>query len=337
MQVFPNKSLKEYNTFGIDVKARQFIAVETIDELREVLRKNYASEVFLLGGGSNMLLTRDIDKTVVHLNLKGKKVVKETEDEVLVQAMAGENWHQFVLWCIEQDFGGIENLSLIPGNVGTAPIQNIGAYGVEMKDVFQSCTALHIQTLELRDFNLAECAFGYRESVFKNELKGQYIITSVTFRLTKKQHNLNTSYGTIESYLQENDISEPGVRDVSRAVISIRESKLPNPRELGNSGSFFKNPVVEKSKYEYLKEEFPDIPAYPISETEVKVPAGWLIDRAGFKGYREGDAGVHKNQALVLVNYGNATGTEILELSNKIRKKVDELFGIDLQPEVNIF
>lgn len=337
MQVFPNKSLREYNTFGIDVKARHFVAVETIDELREVLRKNYASEVFLLGGGSNMLLTRDIEKTVVHLNLKGKKVVKETEDEVLVQAMAGENWHQFVLWCIEQEFGGIENLSLIPGNVGTTPIQNIGAYGVEIKDVFESCTALHIQTLELRNFNLSECAFGYRESVFKNELKGQYIITSVTFRLTKKQHNLNTSYGTIESYLQETGISEPGIRDVSRAVIFIRESKLPNPRELGNSGSFFKNPVVEKSKYESLKEKFPDIPAYPISETEVKVPAGWLIDKAGFKGYREGDAGVHKNQALVLVNYGNATGTEILELSNKIRKRVEKMFGIDLQPEVNIF
>lgn len=337
MQVFPHKSLKEYNTFGIDVKARHFVAVETIDELREVLRKNYASEIFLLGGGSNMLLTRDINKTVVHLNLKGKKVVEDSENEVLVQAMAGENWHQFVLWCIEQDFGGIENLSLIPGNVGTAPIQNIGAYGVEIKDVFESCTALHIQTLELRTFNLAECAFGYRESVFKNELKGQYIITSVTFRLTKKKHNLNTSYGTIESYLQEKGISEPRIGDVSRAVIFIRESKLPNPRELGNSGSFFKNPVVEKSEYEGLKEKFPDIPAYPISETKVKVPAGWLIDKAGLKGYREGDAGVHKNQALVLVNYGNATGTEILKLSDKIRKKVQELFGIDLQPEVNIF
>lgn len=337
MQTFPNKSLKKYNTFGIDVNARSFIAVETVEELKAVLRKTYASEIFILGGGSNMLLTQDIEKTVVHLNLKGKRVVRETEDEVLVRAMAGENWHEFVLWCLEQDFGGIENLSLIPGNVGTAPIQNIGAYGVEIKDVFESCTALHVQTLELREFDLSECAFGYRESVFKNELKDQYIITGVTFRLTKKQHRLNTSYAPLEGYLQERGITEPGIRDVSRAVISIRESKLPNPRELGNSGSFFKNPVVQQTDFESLKEKFPNMPSYPVSETEVKVPAGWLIDQAGFKGYREGDAGVHKNQALVLVNYGSATGNDILALSDRIRRKVMEDYGIDLQPEVNIF
>lgn len=337
MKTSTNKSLKAYNTFGIDVNAQKFISVESVEELKALLKNTYASELFILGGGSNMLLTKDIDKTVVHINLKGIRIVEETEENVLVEAMAGENWHQFVLFCLDNNFGGVENLSLIPGNVGTAPIQNIGAYGVEIKDTFESCTALNLQTLELKKFSLSDCKFGYRDSIFKTTEKGKYIITQVTFRLTKNRHLLHTDYGSISTFFEEEGISDPGIRDVSNAVISIRQSKLPDPKKLGNSGSFFKNPVITIEKCEELKEIYPEIPFYKIGEEHVKVPAGWLIDRAGLKGYREGDAGVHNKQALVLVNYGSATGEEILELSNKVRERVFELFQISLQPEVNIF
>ncbi len=250
--------------------------------------------------------------------------------------MAGENWHEFVLYCLKNDFGGLENLSLIPGNVGTAPIQNIGAYGVEIKDSFESCTAIDLQTLELKSFSREECRFEYRDSIFKNEAKGRYIITSVSFRLSKENHKLNTSYGSIDLYLEEKGVKNPTISDVSKAVIDIRQSKLPNPKELGNSGSFFKNPVVPKQKLEELKEQFPEIPFYVVDEKLVKVPAGWLIDRAGLKGYREGDAGVHTKQALVLVNYGDATGQEILALSRKIQNKIQDMFGIEIIPEVNV-
>ncbi|WP_324720582.1 UDP-N-acetylmuramate dehydrogenase [Salinimicrobium sp. HB62] len=337
MKILSNISLKPYNTFGIDVKARKFVEVTSVEELRETLKNIYASELFILGGGSNMLLTKDVEKTVVHINLKGREIVKETEDEAIVKAMAGENWHEFVCYCINNDFGGLENLSLIPGNVGTAPIQNIGAYGVEIKDSFKSCTAMDLQTLELVTFSREDCKFGYRDSIFKNEAKGRYIITSVNFRLKKKDHQLNTSYGSIDQYLEEKGIKDPTIGDISEAVINIRESKLPNPKELGNSGSFFKNPVVSKEKLEELKEKFSEIPFYVVDEDLVKIPAGWLIEQAGLKGHREGDAGVHKKQALVLVNYGNATGKEILALSEKIQKKVGEMFGVEIQPEVNIF
>lgn len=337
MQTFTDKSLKAYNTFGIDVKARKFISVESVEELKDLLKNTYASELFILGGGSNMLLTGDIEKTVVHINLKGIRIVEETDEEVLVEAMAGENWHQFVLFCLDQEFGGLENLSLIPGNVGTAPIQNIGAYGVEIKDSFEECTALDLQTLELKKFSLTDCKFGYRDSVFKNSEKGRYIITQVTFRLTKNRHRLHTDYGSISLFFKEEGITEPGIRDVSNAVISIRQSKLPDPKKIGNSGSFFKNPVINIEKCKELQEIYPEMPFYKIDEEHVKVPAGWLIDRAGYKGYREGDAGVHTKQALVLVNYGHATGKEILELSKKIQERVFDLFQIQLQPEVNIF
>lgn len=337
MKTHTNFSLKSYNTFGIDVKARKFVEVETLEELKDLLKQAYASELFILGGGSNMLLTGDIGKTVVHINLKGIEITEETDDDVVVRAMAGENWHQFVLYCIEKGFGGIENLSLIPGNVGTAPIQNIGAYGVEIKDTFVSCSALDVQTLELKTFSREECEFGYRESIFKNSEKGKYIITDVSFRLKKKDHQLNTSYGSIDELLKEKGISKPTIKDVSNAVISIRQSKLPDPRELGNSGSFFKNPVVSRKTVEKLQKSYPEMPFYVLDEEMVKIPAGWLIDQAGLKGFRQGDAGVHKKQALVLVNYGNASGAEILELSRMIRQKVRERFGIEIQPEVNIF
>lgn len=337
MQVAENFSLKAYNTFGVDVKARKFISVHSAKELREVLRQTYASEIFVLGGGSNMLLTRDLDKTVIHIGIKGIELISENRDEVILKVGAGENWHQFVLYCIEKDYGGLENLSLIPGNVGTAPVQNIGAYGVELKDTFESCKATRIQTLESKTFTKEQCEFGYRNSVFKNKLKDEYIITSVNFRLKKKHHQLSTSYGAIQAELDRNEIKLPGIKDISDAVISIRQQKLPDPRELGNSGSFFKNPVIEESEFKNLQKQFPEIPFYAMQANKIKIPAGWLIDQADLKGYRKGDAGVHKNQALVLVNYGNASGKEILALSKEIQEKVFEKYKIRLEPEVNIF
>ena len=334
MKVIHNVSLKPYNTFGIDVRASKFIKIQSIEDLKKILRKTYAEELFILGGGSNMLLTGDIHKTVLQIDLKGKEVVEEKKDYVIIKAHAGENWHEFVLWTLEQNFGGLENLSQIPGNVGTSPIQNIGAYGVELKDNFVSCEAINIQTLESRTFTLEDCDFGYRNSVFKNKLKGQYIITSVNFRLSSKNHQLKMDYGAIRTELEA--LESPTIKDISNAVIKIRESKLPNPAEIGNSGSFFKNPVISAEAFKNLQIQFPEIPSYPISVTEVKVPAGWLIDQSGLKGYRDGDAGVHKKQALVLVNYGNASGSDILMLSIKVREVVKEKFGIDLEPEVNI-
>ena len=334
MKVIHNVSLKPYNTFGIDVRASKFVKINSIDDLKKILRKTYAEELFILGGGSNMLLTGDIHKTVLQIELKGKEVLEEKDDYVIIKAHAGENWHEFVLWTLKQNFGGLENLSLIPGNVGTSPIQNIGAYGVELKDNFVSCEAINIQTLESRTFSLEDCDFHYRNSVFKNKLKGQYIITSVNFKLSSRNHQFKVDYGAIKSELE--NIENPGIKDISNAVIRIRKSKLPNPAEIGNSGSFFKNPIIATKAFKKLKQDFPEIPSYQISENEVKIPAGWLIDKAGLKGYRDGDAGVHTKQALVLVNYGNASGSDILMLSIKVREVVKEKFGIDLEPEVNI-
>lgn len=334
MEIQTNFSLKNYNTFGISAFAKSFISVTSEDELKTVLQQQ--QDIFILGGGSNMLLTKDIEKTVVHVNLKGIAVAKETEDYVWVTAQAGENWHEFVLWCLERNFGGLENLSLIPGNVGTTPIQNIGAYGVEIKDTMVSCEAISIKTQEKHIFTNAECAFEYRESIFKKELKNQYIITAVTFQLTKKKHQLKTSYGAIEAELQQKSISNPTIQEISQAVIAIRQSKLPDPKELGNSGSFFKNPIIPRATYEKALQNFPEIPHYKVSEELVKVPAGWLIEQAGFKGKRFGDAGIHKNQALVLVNYGNATGAEIEAVARDIQKTVLEKFGVAIEAEVNI-
>ena len=332
MHIEENKSLKEYNTFGIDCKARYFAEITTISDLKKGL-----TTLFILGGGSNMLLTQDLDALVLYVNLKGISVVTEDDDFATLQVMAGENWHEFVTYCIDHDYGGIENLSLIPGNVGSAPIQNIGAYGVELKDVFVSCTALEIATQSEKEFSKEACQFGYRNSIFKNEAKGKYIITSVTLRLSKQNHQLSTSYGAIKEQLAARQIEFPSIRDVSEAVIAIRRTKLPDPKELGNSGSFFKNPVIDVETFKAFRLQFPEAPFYAISPTEFKVPAGWLIEQAGFKGIREGDAGVHKNQALVLVNHGKATGDEIWELALQIQKKVKEKFGIYIDPEVNIF
>jgi UDP-N-acetylmuramate dehydrogenase len=336
MDILENFSLKKYNTFGIEAKASAFVAVHSVDELRQILQENPTKNKFILGGGSNMLLTQDINALVIHVDLKGKKIVKEDENHVWVESQAGENWHEFVLWTIHQDFGGLENMSLIPGNVGTTPVQNIGAYGTEIKDTFESCEAMEIATQKMRTFSYSDCNFGYRESIFKQEAKDQYIITSVVFKLTKKNHAINTSYGDILTELAKQNISEPTLKEVSNAVIAIRKSKLPDPKELGNSGSFFKNPIVLKSDFEPIHAKFPEMKFYEVSETEVKVPAGWLIEQAGFKGKRFGDAGIHKNQALVLVNYGNATGQEILTVSKDIQQTVFEKFGIWIEAEVNV-
>ena len=336
MQIQENISLKNYNTFGIEVKANQFIEINSSDKLHALIAVN--KDFFILSGGSNLLLTKDIEKLVIHLNTKGIEILTEVQNknEVFVKVSAGENWHEFVLWCIDHDFGGIENMSLIPGNVGTSPIQNIGAYGIELKDTMYELEALEVATGALKTFSNAECEFGYRNSVFKNQLKGQFIITTVTFKLTKNKHQLNSSYGAIQLELEKNNIQNPTIKDISNAVIAIRQSKLPDPKELGNSGSFFKNPVILKHQFRQLQHKFPDVPHYIISDTEVKVPAGWLVEQCGFKGKRFGDAGVHKNQALVLVNYGSATGKEIFELSKLIQKTVFEKFDIALEAEVNI-
>jgi len=336
MSVQHNISLKKYNTFGISAKAKFFCEINDLSDLAEVLRMDEYPNKFIISGGSNMLITQDINALVVHINIKGKEIISETEDHVILKVMAGENWHQMVLWTLEQGFGGLENMSLIPGNTGTAPIQNIGAYGVELKDTFESCEAMEIATQQIRNFSKEDCQFGYRDSYFKNEGKGKYIITSVTFKLSKINHSLNTSYGAIEQELEKESINNPTIKDISNAVIAIRQSKLPDPTELGNSGSFFKNPVVSKAAFEKFAEEHPEAPYYKVSEEAYKIPAGWLIEQCGYKGKRFGDAGVHKNQALVLVNYDNASGSEILALAHKIIDTVQDKFGIQITPEVNI-
>ena len=319
----------------MSVVAREFITIESKKDLIEALNTN-PSNMLILGGGSNMLLTKDVDALVLHINIKGIKVVSNSENNVRVEVAAGENWHEFVSWCLDKNYGGVENLSLIPGNVGTAPIQNIGAYGVELKDSFVSCQALDVDTKELRTFTKKDCNFGYRNSVFKEELKGQYIITSVIFELSSHQHITKTNYGAIEAELKKNGVVNPTIKDISTAVISIRNSKLPNPKVLGNSGSFFKNPVIAHSKFEIIKEQFPEIPHYIVSDATVKIPAGWLIETAGFKGKKFGSYGVHDKQALVLVNYGNASGKDLLQLSIQIQEAILIIFGIHLESEVNI-
>ena len=334
MVIKKNISLKAYNTFGIDVKASRFVSIASLYELKQLL--NSEKDFFLISGGSNLLLTRDIERLVVHINIQGISINHEEENTVDLTVNAGENWHEFVLWCISENYGGLENLSLIPGNVGTSPIQNIGAYGVEVKDCITKVEALEIATNKLVSFSNEACNFGYRNSIFKNEVKGKYILTSVSFKLTTKNHQLTTSYGAIENELAIQKIKIPTLKNISDAIIRIRKSKLPDPKEIGNSGSFFKNPVISKTQFLRLQKENPSIPNYPVSETEIKVPAGWLVEQSGFKGKRFGDAGVHEKQALVLVNYGSATGIEIFQLAEKIQQTVFKKFEIALEIEVNV-
>lgn len=330
-----NISLKPFNTFGIDASARYFAAFASVEELHAILREKQGVPLLILGGGSNLLLTQDFDGLVLKNEIRGIEVVSENEHEAIVRAGAGEVWHEFVLYCIEKGFAGIENLSLIPGSVGASPMQNIGAYGVEIKDVFEKLEAYEIATGEIHTYTNAECAFGYRESIFKREAKGRYIITEVYFRLSKNA-SLNTSYGAIESELQAQGIGSPTIRDVSNAVISIRSSKLPDPKKIGNAGSFFKNPVIDESLYQQIRQQYPEAPAYPAGPGKVKMPAGWLIETAGWKGKTIGRYGVHTRQALVLVNYGGATGSQVYQLSSDILEDIYRRFGVTLEREVNI-
>ncbi len=329
-------NLKHYHTFGLDVQAKAFGVFTTVDALTQLLNLAGSHEnKMILGGGSNILFTKNYDGWILQNKLKGIELVHQDEDYVYVKAGAGENWHAFVMQCIEQGFGGLENLSLIPGNVGASPMQNIGAYGVELKDVFYALEAFHMQENYLQTFHYDDCAFGYRESVFKRALKDQFVICHVTFRLRKKPI-LNTSYGAIEQELQAMHITNPTMQDVSNAVIRIRQSKLPDPAKVGNAGSFFKNPEISSEQFSALAKAYPNMPGYPTKPGFTKVPAGWLIEQCGYKGYRNGDAGVHPLQGLVLVNYGHATGKEIFDLSQTVMDMVLERFGVLLEREVYV-
>lgn len=338
MQLQENISLRSYNTFGIDANARYFSSFATIEELRELLsylKNKNIQEQLVLGGGSNILFTAAYNGCILKNNLKGIELIAEDDNHYYVKAQAGENWHGFVMHCIQHQYAGLENLSLIPGNTGASPMQNIGAYGVEIKDVFHELEALYIEDGSMQTFRPDDCAFGYRESVFKRKYKGKFIICSVSFRLNKKPV-FHTSYGALESELTRMGIQELTIKAVSDAVIRIRNSKLPNPAIIGNAGSFFKNPVVPEWLYETIRQNYPDIPGYTAGTGLIKLAAGWLIEQCGWKGYREGDAGCYDKQALVLVNYGKASGREIWDLSCRIIESVKEKFGVELEREVNI-
>lgn len=343
MIIEQNKSLKNYNTFGIDAAAKYFVEINCVEEFRQLQQENVYREnpLLILGGGSNMLLTQNFDGLVIKNSIKGIEVKSETATQLSVKAAGGEVWHELVLWSIARNLGGIENLSLIPGLVGAAPMQNIGAYGVEIKDVFEELEAINLKTGDAVTFGLNDCEFGYRESVFKHQYKNQFLITSVTLRLTKPDttgagYRFKTDYGDIKNTLAEMRVYELSVKAVSDAVINIRSSKLPNPTELGNAGSFFKNPVITQQHFETLVAQYPVMPSYLQADGTIKVPAGWLIEQCGWKGKVVGHTGSHAKQALVLVNYGNASGKEILDLAHSIQQSVKEKFGIDINPEVNV-
>lgn len=339
MSIQSNVSLQPYNTFGIKAIAKRFLSIKSISMLQKAIQGNFESEeaLFILGGGSNILLKNDVSALVLKMDLKGKEVVKKEENYIWVKAKAGENWHDFVLWTLTQNYYGLENLSLIPGTVGASPIQNIGAYGVELKDVFESLEAVHLQTGKIQAFSKEDCQFGYRDSIFKNELKGQFCIVSVTFKLSTLPI-VHTDYGAIKTELQSMNMEEKDwtPKAVSDAVIAIRSSKLPNPAEIGNSGSFFKNPEISAIQYEQLKKDFPHIVAYSLPNHQFKIPAGWLIEQCGWKGIIHGNTGTYKHQALVIVNHGNATGEEIYNFSTQIINSVKSKFGIELSREVNV-
>ena len=343
MTIQENYSLKNHNTFGVDVSARYFAEVSSAEELIEVL-KNLATlqlpdsptHPLFLGGGSNILFTKDFEGLVIQLNLKGISEEVINDNEVQVTAKAGENWHEFVQYCLRKDYGGLENLSLIPGNVGTSPMQNIGAYGTEIKDCFVSCKVLNLETLKVENFDNEKCRFGYRDSIFKQEGKGKYVILEVTFKLTTKNHTIKTEYGAIKNELEKMGVMNPTIQEVSKAVISIRQSKLPDPKVIGNAGSFFKNPTISMEQFLAVQKNHPDIPHYPSGDL-VKVPAGWLIEQCGWKGKQMGNVASHILQALVIVNAtGNATGKEIFDFSSLIIESVNKQFGIELEREVNV-
>ncbi len=329
-------SLKEFNTFGVQATTPLFNEVKTSLALQEVIKNKNYDNALIIGGGSNILLLEEFSRPVIKISIPGIRIINESDNMAVVSAGAGVVWHDLVMWCVTNNLGGIENLSLIPGLVGAAPIQNIGAYGVELSDVFFNVVAIHRKTGHSRIFEAEDCAFGYRDSVFKQELKDEYIITTVRLSLTKKNHVLNTSYGNIKESLDEMKVKNPTIDDIAKAVIRIRRSKLPDPKSLGNAGSFFKNPIVTQTETKHLLEQYPNMPYYSIDDTFGKIPAGWLIEQAGFKGVKNGNVGMHKNQALVLVNYGNATGAALWEYAKKVMASVKEKFGIELETEVNI-
>jgi UDP-N-acetylmuramate dehydrogenase len=338
MTIKNNVSLKSFNTFGLEAYASLYAGLTDIGQIN-VLRSTgefQNNKLLVLGGGSNVLFTDDFNGLVLRIMLKGISVVKESNDHVFIKAMAGENWETFVEYCVEQGWGGLENLTLIPGNVGTSPMQNIGAYGVELKDVFYELEAIEISNGKSHVFSIKDCQFGYRDSFFKQQGKGRFIITSVTFQLTKNLHLIRSQYGPVKQELETRGIQNPGIKDIMDVIQSIRRSKLPDPTVLGNAGSFFKNPVLSKDVFAELVKNWPGLPSYEDASGNVKTAAAWLIEKAGWKGYREGDAGVHQNQALVLVNYGNATGKQIIDLAGKIQSSVMEKFGVFLEMEVNI-
>ena len=333
-KISSNFSLKDYNTFNINVKSDKFISINSEDQLIDFLSQHKEEEnIFFLGGGSNVLFSKDYNGTIIHISIKGKKIIEELDDKVIIEVSSGENWHDFVKWSIDNNYGGIENLSLIPGNVGAAPIQNIGAYGVELKDVFDSCRVLSIDSNEIKIFNKDECDFNYRSSVFKSEKKNKYVILSIRLKLTKEPHSYNLSYESLRERFNDKDIN---LSNISREIIKIRESKLPDPKKIGNCGSFFKNPFIESEKLDILLEKYPKLPYHKGENGLYKIPAAWLIEKMGFKKKSLGDAGVYINQPLVIVNNGNATGSDILNFANSIKKSVKENFNIDLEEEVNI-
>ncbi len=338
MNIQENYSLKTYNTFGVDVTAKYFAEVKSLDQLTQILRNTSVQKfkMLFLGGGSNILFTQDFDGVVLQLNLKGISEKILNDSEVLVTAKAGENWHEFVQFCLNKNYGGLENLSLIPGNVGTSPMQNIGAYGTEIKDTFVSCKVLNLETMIVEEFGHDQCNFGYRESIFKREGKGKYVILEVTFKLSTQNHSIKTEYGAIKSELEHLGIENPTIQEVSQAVINIRQSKLPDPKVMGNAGSFFKNPTIPLVQFENLKANFENIPGYPNGDF-VKVPAGWLIEQCGWKGKQLENVASHELQSLVIVNKtGKASGKEIFDFSTMIIESVKEKFGIELEREVNI-
>ena len=337
MNIIENYPLLKLNTFGVDVKAKYFTSINTINELIELTKTNVFKNLALLilGGGSNILFTKDFDGLVILNNIKGKEIIDQNQQSIFLKVGAGENWHELVMYCVDNGWGGIENLSLIPGNTGTAPMQNIGAYGVEIKETFVELEALEISSGKIVKFNNSDCEFGYRESVFKNKMKNQYIILNITLEL-KKNPVLNINYGDVKAILESQNIKNPTIKEVSNAIISIRQSKLPDPKKIGNSGSFFKNPIVSLNQLELIKKKYPNVVNYEINENEFKIAAGWLIERAGWKGKKFNNYGVHEKQALVLVNYGLANGMEIFELSEKIILDIKDKFGITLEREVNI-
>ena len=334
MDIKENYSLKKYNSFNIDVVAKEFIQINSVKELIDLQKNSKNKKKLFIGGGSNILFTNNFEGLVVHINLKGISVKKMNENFSEIKVMSGENWNELVNWCIENNLGGLENLSLIPGNVGAAPIQNIGAYGVELKDVFISCEVYDLNAEKLNIYNLNDCKFGYRDSIFKKNKN--LIVVSVKMKLSSKNHKINSSYGGINDELKNLNIKEPTIKDISNVVCDIRNKKLPNPNKIGNAGSFFKNPILNSKKINWLKENFNNIPFYKIDENSYKIPAAWLIETSGFKGKDFGNFGVHKTQPLVLVNYGKASGSDINKLSLSIKEVVNKLFKIELETEVNI-